>query len=152
MTLIPGRDYFMCEFCQAIAFMKENPDGVVPVGQRTELECPVCGIELCTASIVGHEILQCRRCEGVLVYQEDFPLIIRGRVHRGDGAPRLPLPLGEEDRRRMLKCPMCDGPFALHPYYGPGNVLIDTCSECTLIWLDRGEIATIVAAAQGRHV
>jgi Zn-finger nucleic acid-binding protein len=31
----------------------------------------------------------------------------------------------------------------VHPYYGPGNVVIDTCGKCGLVWLDHGEMAVI---------
>ena len=41
------------------------------------------------------------------------------------------------------ECPGCGEQMEVHPYYGPGNVLIDSCGECALVWLDRGEIATI---------
>jgi Zn-finger nucleic acid-binding protein len=33
-----------------------------------------------------------------------------------------------------------------HPYYGPGNVIIDSCSRCELIWLDFGELKQIADA------
>jgi hypothetical protein len=33
-----------------------------------------------------------------------------------------------------------------HPYFGPGNVVIDSCAGCELIWLDFGELKQIVAA------
>jgi len=36
--------------------------------------------------------------------------------------------------------------MATHPYYGPGNVVIDSCGQCELIWLDFGELEQIVAA------
>jgi Zn-finger nucleic acid-binding protein len=148
LTLLPDREYLQCEFCQAITFLKESSDGVVPIGQHTELSCPVCRRGLVTASIAGREVLRCASCDGVLLYQEDFLPILRARIEGSDSPRQRARPLRPEDRRRLLRCPMCDGPFALHPYYGPGNVLIDTCGECRLIWLDRGEIATIVAAAQ----
>jgi Zn-finger nucleic acid-binding protein len=34
----------------------------------------------------------------------------------------------------------------VHPYYGPGAVVLDSCARCTLIWLDHGEIAAIERA------
>jgi hypothetical protein len=37
----------------------------------------------------------------------------------------------------------------VHPYYGPGNVVIDSCSACDLIWLDHGELKQI-SDAPGR--
>jgi Zn-finger nucleic acid-binding protein len=31
----------------------------------------------------------------------------------------------------------------VHPYYGPGNVVIDTCIDCRVLWLDHGELRKI---------
>jgi len=36
-----------------------------------------------------------------------------------------------------------------HPYYGPGNCVVDTCIRCGVIWLDYGEI-TVITNAPGR--
>jgi len=33
-----------------------------------------------------------------------------------------------------------------HPYYGPGNVIMDSCGHCDLVWLDFGELRQIVDA------
>ncbi len=33
-----------------------------------------------------------------------------------------------------------------HPYYGPGNIVIDTCGHCNAIWLDHGELGRAVNA------
>ena len=33
-----------------------------------------------------------------------------------------------------------------HYYAGPGNVVLDSCEDCGLIWLDRGELAHIAHA------
>jgi Zn-finger nucleic acid-binding protein len=35
------------------------------------------------------------------------------------------------------------------PYSGPGNVVIDSCAACDLIWLDFGEMRQIVDAPGG---
>jgi Zn-finger nucleic acid-binding protein len=39
-----------------------------------------------------------------------------------------------------------------HPYGGPGNVIIDTCENCSLNWLDYGELQHIVRAPDERYV
>ena len=36
--------------------------------------------------------------------------------------------------------------MSTHPYYGPGNIVIDTCAGCGVIWLDFGELNRVVAA------
>ena len=64
--------------------------------------------------------------------------------------PRRPaaeaVPLEREALTRELSCPKCGKRFETHPYYGPGNVVIDNCASCDLLWLDFGEIRQIVDA------
>ena len=36
--------------------------------------------------------------------------------------------------------------MSTHPYFGPGNVVIDNCEACELVWLDFGELKQIVDA------
>ena len=45
-----------------------------------------------------------------------------------------------------MSCPRCASQLATHPYYGPGNVVIDTCAQCDVVWLDFGELKQIVDA------
>ncbi len=35
----------------------------------------------------------------------------------------------------------------VHPYYGPGNIVIDTCADCGLMWLDHGELTRVEQAS-----
>jgi Zn-finger nucleic acid-binding protein len=38
-----------------------------------------------------------------------------------------------------------------HPYYGPGSIVIDSCGNCGLVWLDGGELETVInAPGKGR--
>jgi Zn-finger nucleic acid-binding protein len=37
----------------------------------------------------------------------------------------------------------------VHPYYGPGNVVMDSCTTCDLVWLDVGELKQISEAPGG---
>jgi Zn-finger nucleic acid-binding protein len=34
----------------------------------------------------------------------------------------------------------------VHPYGGPGNIVIDNCPHCRLNWLDSGEFFRVVRA------
>ena len=43
-------------------------------------------------------------------------------------------------------CPYCTDPMNNHPYMGPGNIVIDTCSGCQVNWLDKGELQRAVMA------
>jgi Zn-finger nucleic acid-binding protein len=49
-----------------------------------------------------------------------------------------------------VACPVCGERMEVHPYYGPGPAVIDSCSRCGLIWLDRGEM-TVIETAPGRR-
>ena len=33
-----------------------------------------------------------------------------------------------------------------HPHMGPGTIVIDTCDQCNLIWLDPGEFLRVINA------
>ena len=52
---------------------------------------------------------------------------------------------------RHLRCPACEGYMEAHPYYGPGNVVIDSCADCSYVWLDHGELARVERSAGGRE-
>ena len=50
-------------------------------------------------------------------------------IGRGGGLPwRLPA-----DLARRLPCPGCDDPMHVHPYYGPGDFVIDSCTACRYV-------------------
>lgn len=36
--------------------------------------------------------------------------------------------------------------MSTYPYCGPGNVVIDVCARCTLVWFDHGELGAIIRA------
>ena len=58
--------------------------------------------------------------------------------------------LPAEEIERKIKCPLCEDIMDVHPYFGPGNVVIDSCVNCHLIWVDNGEIVTIERATGPR--
>jgi len=47
-----------------------------------------------------------------------------------------------ERKSHYMKCPKCGGDLAIEDYQG---VEIDRCSDCSGIWLDPGEIESLVA-------
>ncbi len=42
--------------------------------------------------------------------------------------------------KRKLACPTCHESMEVHPYYGAGRAIIDSCATCQLVWIDRGEL------------
>jgi Zn-finger nucleic acid-binding protein len=143
MRVVPGRDYFFCRYCGSYAFPQPSPDGVVTLGERGDVDCPVCATTLARASVAGVRVLHCANCRGILAEQEAFSTIVRFLRARASGEPDPVRPLNREDLQRQIACPHCGQRMDTHPYYGPGNVVIDNCTRCAVIWLDCGELATI---------
>lgn len=151
LKLAQGGRYFYCEYCSTLCFPETDaPDGVVVVGDlKEDVHCPLCDVDLVEAMVEGVSVLHCPRCRGVLADQDSFLNIVKYRRARASGAPDRPRPLDQEDLQRQIYCPTCGQQMDTHPYYGPGNFVIDTCVRCALLWLDCGEI-DIMTNAPGR--
>jgi Zn-finger nucleic acid-binding protein len=94
----------------------------------------------------AQSLLYCSQCHGMLIPMEKFlPLVEHLRALRDRPAAFVPSP-GRRDGTRILHCPLCNHEMDNHPYGGPGNVNIDTCEGCSVIWLDRGELRRITVA------
>jgi Zn-finger nucleic acid-binding protein len=92
------------------------------------------------------EVEHCEACMGVLVRDEIFAMLVRNRRAEYRGAASHPALLALELLQHRTSCPGCRCEMDVHPYYGPGNVVIDSCSRCGLIWLDCGEMMSIEQA------
>ncbi len=149
MKFLDGRGYFVCQYCTTFQFPQSagaSPDGVQLLGEDSDLSCPVCRVRLVGGSIDGLRVLYCEDCRGVLASNDTFAEIVRTRRARFDDEPDKPRRIDPVELQRQVRCPGCDGVMDVHPYYGPGSVVVDTCAACSLIWLDHGEIATIERA------
>lgn len=146
MKLEPGRRYFICEYCTSLYFPEEGEDGLRVLGTQLETGCPVCRLPLVLAWIGDTEVGHCTRCRGSLLPQQSF-LVTINYLRAGASLPPAPLqPLNREELQRKLSCPRCRQPLDTHPYGGPGNVVVDNCPRCHLIWLDYRELTRIVSA------
>ena len=149
MKLTDGRGYFSCAFCGAFQFpenAESSHDGITLLGEQADVSCPVCEAALVDGLMEARRVLHCKRCRGVLVSNDDFLVIIRRRRARFDEPPDPASPVNVEELKRKTLCPQCRRRMETHPYYGPGNAVIDTCSRCKLIWFDGGEIGVLERA------
>jgi Zn-finger nucleic acid-binding protein len=115
----------------------------VPLGERGDAACPICSTALATAAAAEVRVLHCATCRGVLAEQEAFSTIVRLLRAEATGAPNPVRPVNREELEREIACPTCGRTMETHPYYGPGNVVIDNCARCEVVWLDYGELAAI---------
>lgn len=125
-------------------------DGIVPLGGELEAVCPACGVRLRTGQIDERPALYCSECCGVLLRCGDFGTVLRNRRaqrHEWEDSP----PVDRKAFARSLDCPSCSRVMETHPYYGPGNVVIDSCGSCDLVWLDHNELSELAKAVDHRR-
>jgi Zn-finger nucleic acid-binding protein len=149
MELFASRGYFFCRYCGSFHFPETvGDDGVRVLGaSKEELSCSGCRKPLLTALLdEAHPIHYCENCRGVLMRRRDFATVVHARRAWASGQPPPPVLLNQAELGRKMTCPSCQKTMATHPYYGPGNVVIDTCEPCEAVWLDFGELSQIVAA------
>lgn len=144
MRLAQDQGVMICEYCGTQAVPATDEDGVVVLEPTTHL-CPVCSKPLSNATLERQDMLYCAACHGMLFEMERFPPLLEIlREHRywscSSQSPR------DSDSARTLHCPLCNGEMDEHAYGGGGNVNVDSCEKCDVIWLDRGELSRIVAA------
>ncbi len=149
MELIESRRYFRCRHCGTYHFPHQiEADGIRIVGQSVDApKCPVCVSGMAQALLDdSHPIDFCARCRGILLPRKTFAGVTGQRRAWATSAPAEPVPLERQAMHRELACPKCGGRFDTYPHYGPGNVVIDNCTKCDVIWLDFGEMRQIVDA------
>lgn len=149
MALIESRRYFQCRHCGSYHFPTTiEADGIRIVGHRAGApKCPVCAVDMAHALLDGdHPIDFCAKCRGVLLPRPTFAIVTSKRRAWATTPPSKPVPMDRQELHRQLQCPKCQGSFETYPHYGPGNVVIDSCAGCDVIWLDFGEMRQIVDA------
>lgn len=154
-SAVPGRDYLQCDYCRSLVFTDRNPlivDRITPSGGTLDTECPVCSKSLCMGRIEDRPVLYCCGCLGMLLRNDDFGTIVRQRrAQRRSGEGRAVAALNPAEYERQLSCPNCRGSMEVHPYYGPGNIVMDSCHRCQYVWLDHGELRKVEQAEGGRE-
>ena len=149
MELFATRGYFFCRYCGSFHFPDAQPDEGIRVISEAEqaLVCSVCSQALASAMLdETHLVRYCRNCRGVLLARTGFAAVVEKRRAWATGTPAAPVPLDKSELERKMRCAACAGQMATHPYYGPGNVVIDSCEPCALVWVDFGELKQIVDA------
>jgi Zn-finger nucleic acid-binding protein len=147
MLLVRDRDYFFCEYCGSFHFPQPEDDGVRLLDEAPEgLDCPICNLHLNRASLDGNRVYTCHNCRGLLIPLLVFGETVKRLRARAKGPADKPRPLDPKELERRISCPNCHTPMGTHPYFGPGNIVIDTCMACGVLWLDPGELRQVIDA------
>lgn len=154
MTPVDGRNYLSCTYCHTFEFpteLDDSDDRITSLAEQADVACPVCSEQLSVGAFDQARMNYCQSCRGVLLSNEAFTHVVRNRRSNYQGADVTPVPLDPQQYQRKLDCPRCGRKMEVHPYHGPGSVVIDSCSACHLIWLDHGELAAIERAPGQRQ-
>jgi Zn-finger nucleic acid-binding protein len=149
MEVVQGRGHFRCPFCDTLHFPQPldlSADRLTPLGIPSETNCPRCREPLSSGALEEVAVRYCAACRGILVASQDFAYVVQLRRSDYTGPDAQPRPLSRDDLNHRIECPECGRAMEVHPYYGPGNQVIDSCHPCRLIWLDSGELAAIERA------
>ena len=155
LKCVDNQNAYRCDYCHSIFVVSEVPllvAGIQPVNDAVNSPCPSCSGALQTAQLDGRPVLYCQECFGVLVRRDHFGAIVNERRSKRVGLEQEPVrPIDPAAYSRRLRCPACQKYMEVHPYFGPGNIVIDSCSECEYVWLDHGELARVERSAGGRE-
>ncbi|MEW5719761.1 MAG: zf-TFIIB domain-containing protein [Chloroflexota bacterium] len=143
MRLVRERDFFVCDYCGSYYFPDANRDGIRVLNEPSNALCPVCKTTLVVAALDSIRVLHCPECMGNLIEQPAFALAVQYLRRRAD-ALSLPQPFNRAELKRPLQCPRCGRKMHTYQYGGAGNVVIDNCLNCSIIWLDWGEFNRII--------
>ncbi len=149
MELFERQRYHFCRYCGSFEFIDAPvPDGIDVLDRpQAALPCPLCKAPLAKSLLDDMYVIQyCERCRGSLMATGTFADAIEQRRARQSGPGVAPAPLDRRELERRLICPSCGAAMDVHPYYGPGNIVIDSCTACNLVWLDFGELRQITDA------
>jgi Zn-finger nucleic acid-binding protein len=156
ITPKPDTEGYKCDYCHAIFFPgEEDGGGVVSADSAdsatgpgsSDQGCPICSVPLVQATIAKIPVLFCTQCHGLLMPMNELQSLIDAS-RTVDRPPAVQTPPDPSELKRTIQCPKCHTRMDTHPYAGPGNVIIDSCGDCLLIWLDRGELTRIAHAPE----
>jgi Zn-finger nucleic acid-binding protein len=148
MKLFRERDYYHCEHCQSYHFPNRDQDGLRILGKNPEgIPCPHCQEVLNLITFDDFfQGYQCATCLGLLFNRTTFREAIDYHRSRTKSPPEPFSQYHPDELDRVTYCPICREQMDTFQYNGPGNIVIDTCHTCDLIWLDYGELKKVINA------
>ena len=150
LTPVGGQNYHRCDVCQSYQFptdIESAEDSIKPTGKLTAFQCPKCKQALEVGSLRGMvDVCFCPNCRGYVIDSETLGSLVNELRQAYQGPDDTPRPLDSRELDQPVVCPACRETMDAHPYYGPGNSVLDSCIHCKLAWFDHGELARIVRA------
>ena len=107
-------------------------------------KCPRDDQELQEGSFHDVPILLCSGCRGVLIKQTSlYPLLLQMAKELSKDisfdSELEPVP----DKGGGIDCPNCNASMENYGYMGGREIMIDSCNQCTKLWIDTAELAAM---------
>jgi Zn-finger nucleic acid-binding protein len=146
MAPLTNRPCWQCGHCSTLVCPEPAADGVRMTGEPGH-DCPVCRQHLLRAVMDDREPIEiCDRCKGILMPVRVFAETLTARRRAAQTPSIIPSPADRAELHRRVECPSCTAGMIADWYYGPGNIVIDTCPACHVVWLDAGELKRVIDA------
>jgi|CXWL01.1.fsa_nt_gi Zn-finger nucleic acid-binding protein len=120
------------------------------------MKCPNCQASLKTITYEGIHIETCAGCGGEWLDAEELGHIARAREirfspeeWRAVTATAKITGVKIKDHDRDLKCPKCGGMTDAVNYGGDSGIIVDRCTSCHGIWLDKAELEGVQLLVEG---
>ena len=150
MLPVFGQMHHHCHSCNTYDFpteMNQSDEPIVATGKKTNFNCPRCSVKLEVGKMGSQvEVCFCENCRGYVVDNATFGSLAKALRDQYTGVDDNPKPIDPNQLDETQNCPACFQKMEAHPYYGPGSVVIDSCIDCKLAWLDHGELGRIIRA------
>ncbi|MFO1007953.1 MAG: zf-TFIIB domain-containing protein [Planctomycetaceae bacterium] len=146
LTKAVGLSQMVCTFCHTVQVATDVSgivDRVLSLGELLGVHCPACDAELVTALVDEVPAALCSGCQGVLFSSTEFRQVVEDRRAAYTGPEMGVTLLHPAEFERRLECPGCHAKMEVHPYYGAGRAIIDSCGMCKLVWVDHGELTNL---------
>lgn len=131
-----------------ISLMPYRSAGELP---KTGRRCPRCEEDLVAETIGENTIERCLACRGVWVAAREFNELLVDLDRQESIRDREELHYNKNADVAFLKCPKCSKTMVRSDFDRRSGILVDACRKHG-IWLDRGELRSIVGYLAKRMV
>lgn len=109
------------------------------------MNCPICKIKLGKSIFYGVEVDYCPDCLGIWFEEDELR---QAKDQKDEELNWFDIDIWEDKTKLHISygermCPVCRLPL-YEVYYGDSGIIVDVCSICNGIWLDRGEFKKII--------
>lgn len=125
--------------------VKSVTDSFSTPNRKSSRKCPLCKINLQKELLNNTEIDYCSKCLGTWFDEDELAL---AKDNKDKDLKWLDFDLWEDIGKFRISygirlCPTCRMPL-YEIYYGDSKIVVDVCSVCHGVWLDRAEFKKIV--------